>query len=216
MDVHEMDALVQQYLPDTFLERLLRAVFTAHQVAFEDVRSEYAASEATNLLPYVRRAKLEGYIRDAAERSGIAATAVRSPGSGWFHTELRNGPIILTASSVQTPCGLVDPSEFRLSLAEDNPLYLWDEPGDTPTDVPPLYTLLLHSRSAWAAPQDQDKYGSLPGSAYLAFPAAGLETYLHEINLFERFPAVMEAYMPQEWDTDAKIRYVYSSRRLFG
>lgn len=214
MDVRELAAMTEQYVPVEFQRRALQGVFTAHQVSAEFVRAEFAPSEAVNLLPYYRRAKLEGYLRDAAERSGIAAKAMKSPGSGWFHSEVRNGPVVLTASTVQTPCGPVDPSEFRISLAEDNPLYLWEEPGDVPTEEPPLYILLLHSRSIWRTAEEEQRYGGLPGSAFLAFPAAGLETYLHTINLFEAFPDIVESYMPQEWDTEAKVRYVHNARRL--
>lgn len=209
-----MEAMTAQHLPDEFLRRLLRAVFAAHQVSFASVRAEFQPSEAKNLLPYHRRAKIEEYMRDAAERSGMVAKAIKAPGSGWFHSEVRNGPVVLTASSVQTPCGPVDPSEFRLSLAEENPLYLWAEPGDVPAEVPPLYVLLLHGRSVWVTPQDEQKYGGLPGSAYLAYPSAGLQTYLHSINLFERFPDVVHSFTPQEWSSDAKVRYIRSARRL--
>lgn len=214
MDARELAAMTEQYVPAEFQRRALQGVFTAHQVSAEYVRAEFAPTEAVNLLPYYRRAKLEGYLRDAAERSGIAAKAVKSPGSGWFHSEVRSGPVVLTASTVQTPCGPVDPSEFRLSLAEENPLYLWDEPGDAPADDPPLYILLLHSRSVWSTAEEDSRYGILPGSAYLAFPAAGLETYLHTINLFEAFPDVVESYLPREWATEAKVRYIHNARRL--
>lgn len=214
MDVRELAALTEQYLPAEFQRRALQGVFMAHQVSAEFVRAEFAATEAVNLLPYYRRAKLEGYLRDAAERSGIAAKAIKSPGSGWFHSEVRNGPVVLTASTVQTPCGPVDPSEFRLSLAEENPLYLWEEPGDVPADEPPLYILLLHSRSVWSTAADEERYGGLPGSAYLAFPASGLESYLHTIDLVEAFPDIVETYMPQEWGTEAKVRYIHNARRL--
>jgi hypothetical protein len=214
VDVRELAAMTEQYLPAEFQRRVLHGVYMAHQVSVEHVRAEFAASEAVNLLPYYRRAKLEGYLRDAAERSGIAAAALKSSGSGWFHTEVRNGAVVLTASTVQTPCGPVDPSEFRLSLAEENPLYLWEEPGDVAADEPPLYALLLHSRSVWQTPEEEVRYGGLPGSAYLAFPASGLETYLYTINLFEAFPDIVESYMPREWDTEAKIRYIHNGRRL--
>lgn len=214
MDVRELAALTEQYVPAEFQRRALQGVFMAHQVSAEFVRAEFAATEAVNLLPYFRRAKLEGYLRDAAERSGIAAKAVKSPGSGWFHSEVRNGPVVLTASTVQTPCGPVDPSEFRLSLAEENPLYLWEEPGDVPADEPPLYILLLHSRSVWSTAEEEERYGGLPGSAYLAFPTAGLESYLHTIDLVEAFPDIVESYMPQEWGAEAKVRYIHNARRL--
>jgi hypothetical protein len=215
VDGRTIATMIEQYLPDDFLDRLLRSVFTAHKVSFAHVRAELPLTEARNLLPYYRRAKLEEYLRGAAERSGMHATAVKAPGSGWYHSEVRSGPVVLTASSVQSPCGPVDPSDFRLSLAEENPQYpLWAEPGDVTNEARPIYVLLLHSRSSWASVTDEQKYGGLPGSAYLAYPSAGLETYVHDINLFDKFPEVVDSYMPQEWNSEARIRYVRSARRL--
>lgn len=214
MDIVELEEMTSTYLPNGFLKAALRSVFTGHEVSHEYVRGEFAAEEADNLLPYYRRAKIEGYLRDAAQRSGLDARVLKSPGSGWWHTEVRSGPVILTASAVQAPCGLVDPSEFRLSLAEPNPEYLWEEPGDVPAGDLPLYALLLHSRSQWVKASDRRRYGMLPGSAYLAFPSSGLESYLHSINLFERFPDVVESFMPQEWDSEARVRYVANARRI--
>lgn len=213
MNITELDAAVAQYLPDQFLERVLRAIFTAHSVSFESVREEFADSEAVNLLPYYRRAKFEGYLRDAAERSGIEAKAVRSEGSNWNHTEVRSGPVLMTASSVQVPCGLVDPSDFRLSLAQPNPGYLWEEPTDVLPEGTPLYVLLLHSRSQWETESDRRKFGMLPGSAHLAFPTRGLDSYLHSVDLFAEFPAVVESFLPQDWDADVTLRYLHNARR---
>src|SRR5579862_4909253 len=130
-------------------------------------------------------------MRDAADMEGIQAEAVRSRMSNWNHTELRSGPVVLTASSVQSPCDLVEEADFRLTLARDNQGVLWPEPMDEPSPDAPLYVLLLHSRSRWSW-EDQARYGHLPGSAYLAFPLPDLSGYAHDINLFDRFPHVVE------------------------
>lgn len=209
----DLEALTYQHMPEVLFERLLRAVFTAHRVAFEECRSGFAETESANLLPYYRRAKLEGFMRDAATLTGIGASVVRSDGSPWNHTELRSGPVVLTASTVQSPCGPVDTSEFRLTLARANELYLWPEPGDIPPDDAPLYALLLHSRSRWEQRSDQQKFGYMPGSAYIAYPTPNLGEYGHEIDLFAKFPGVVESFMPQEWNSEAKLRYLVNTRK---
>ena len=88
-------------------------------------------------------------MRDAAgdgRRPRIRSSGPRM--SAWNHTELRSGPVILTASSVQSPCDLVEEADFRLTLARDNQAALWPEPGDEPgPDDAPLYVILLHSKS---------------------------------------------------------------------
>jgi hypothetical protein len=159
-----------------------------------------------------RHRKLEGYLRDVAARfPQLTATVSKADNSNWNHTEVHGGPVILTENSVQTPCALVEKAEFRLTLARSSQLTLWEEPRPTKA---PLYALLLHSRSQWDTPDERQKWGHLPGSAYLAFPAPDLERYVHEINLFEKFPEIVQAHMPQEWDTEAEVLYVARARKV--
>jgi len=211
MQGQEIEAIMASHFDDDFVSRALRAVFQAHKVAYEEATAQFQTQEAENALPYMRRAKLEGYLRDTASRSGMTALVQKSAKSSWWHTEVRSGPLVLTASSVQSPCGPVDPSEFRLTLAQDNALYLWDEPGDpVPADAP-LYMLLLHSRNRG---DDRIRAPHLPGSAYLAFPAPRLADYVHRINLFERYPSVVDSHLPQECDGQARRLYMNNARRL--
>jgi hypothetical protein len=199
-------------MPSKFFERLLRGVFAAHKVAAEECAANFKGPERDNILGLYRRAKLEGFMRDTAAMEGIGAQVVRSRMSAWNHTELRTGPVILTASSVQSPCDLVDEADFRLTLARDNQGVLWPEPTDEPRPDASLYVLLLHSKSRWAW-EEQARYGHLPGSAYLAFPLPDLSGYAHDINLFDRFPHVVDSLLPQEWDQEAKVRYLVNTRK---
>ena len=72
--------------------------------------------------------------------------------------------------------------------------------------------LLLHSKSRWRH-DDQVRYGRLPGSAYLAFPLPDLSGYAHDISLFDMFPHVVDSFLPQEWDQEAKVRYLLNTRK---
>lgn len=208
----ELEAIMFNHMPPKFIERLLRAVFAAHKVAIEECSANFKGPEADNILGHYRRAKLEGFMRDTADMEGIRAQVVRSRMSNWNHTELRSGPVVLTASSVQSPCDLVEEADFRVTLARDNQEALWPEPGDEPSPDAPLYALLLHSKSRWSH-EEQMRYGHLPGSAYLAFPLPDLSGYAHDINLFDKFPHVVDSFLPQEWDTEAKVRYLRYTRK---
>jgi hypothetical protein len=206
----EIEEIFFAHMPVRLTERLLRAVFASHKVAAEECRANYKPPEADNIVGFCRRASLEGFMRDAAEMEGVAASVVRSRMSNWNHTELRSGPVILTASSVQGPCDLVEESEFRSTLARSNQGVLWPEPGDEPEPGSPLYAILLHSKGRLP----QALKGYLPGSAYVAFPLPDLSGYAHEINLFDKFPHVVDSLLPQEWDEEAKIRYLRSARKV--
>jgi hypothetical protein len=208
----ELEELLFSHMSQRLFERLLRAVFAAHRVAAEECAANYKEPEADNIIGFCRRAKLEGFMRDAADMEGIAASAVRSRLSNWNHTELRSGPVVLTASSVQSPCDLVEEAEFRSTLALSNQGVLWPEPGDDPGPGAPLYVIMLHSKSRLPR-EDQARHGYLPGSAYLGFPLPDLSGYAHEVNLFDRFPHVVDSLLPQEWDKEAKIRYLLNARK---
>lgn len=207
----EIERLAFQYVPEAFFRRALQAVYAARRLAWDDCRSRFADTEAANARPYVTRAMLEGSLRDAAGLTpGLVATVLKAEKGGWFHTEVRGGPVVLTQSSVSSPCALVDMSEFRRTLARSNQGVLWREPDD---DTGPLYALLLHSRYQWTDKEDRERHGHLAGSAYVAFPAADLDEYIHVINLFERFPDVVAANMPEDWDREAQVRYLDRARR---
>jgi hypothetical protein len=208
----ELEAILFHHMTPKFFERLLRAVFAAHKVSAEECAANFKPPETDNILGLYRRAKFEGFMRDAAAMEGVAAPVVRSRMSAWNHTEVRSGPVVLTANSVQSPCDVVEESEFRVTLARDNQGVLWPEPGDAPDPDAPLYVLLLHSKSRWPQ-KDRARYGHLPGSAYLAFPLPDLSGYAHDINLFDRFPHVVDSLLPQEWDQEAKVRYLLNTRK---
>lgn len=212
MITEELDRALFQHLPLAYAKRALQAVFAAHKIAWDECAAAYAETEAENVRPYAKRAKLEGYLRDIADLfEDVSAEVVRADGSNWNHTEVRAGPVVLTANSVQTPCALVEKAEFRLTLARDAQGVLF--PDERLTESSPLYALLLHSKSRWDSVSDRRQFGHLPGSAYLAFPSADLNSYVHEINLFERFPDVVDAHLPKEWTEGARVAYKSDARK---
>lgn len=212
----ELEQFLFDHMPRDLIGRLLGGVFLAHEVSFRHCESEFEAFEAANLVGHYRRAKLEGYLRDAAAMvAGVSATAVKDDQGPWFHTELRSGPVLLSAKTVQTPCALVERAEFRLTRARGNrQLRLWRDPQDMPAADAPLYVLLLHTASEWDTAQEYKQYGHLPGSAFLAFPSADLDCYVHALNLFETFPAVVASRLPQEWNDEATVQYLHRARQI--
>ena len=206
----ELEALALRHLPERFLRALTEVAFLARRTAWEECAS-FANPEAQNLRPYVCRAHLEGSIRGAAERNGLESRVLKEPGQPWNHTEVVSGPIVLTAASVPTPLAPVDRAEYREGYARSNQLYL-ESLGQEPPGDAPLYVLFLHSRSLWPE-DDQAKFGHLPGSVHLAFPASDLGGYVHDINLIDRFPEVVKKYVPQDWDSEAVVRYVAQARK---
>jgi hypothetical protein len=52
--------------------------------------------------------------------------------------------------------------------------------------------------------------------SYIAYPSPELDHYVHEINLFAKFPDVVAPHMPAEWNQEAQLRYVDRARRMWG
>ena len=109
----------------------------------------------------------------------------------------RKRPCGHDSPSVQTPCGLVDGSDYQLALACDQDALFGD---DDPSEAARLYALLLHSPFRGRNDAEQREFAYLPGSVYVAFPASGIQYYVHYINLFARFPDVIDQMMPNQWD----------------
>ena len=219
MDATQCEALFFQHVPEQFLQRVIRMVFASHRQAWDETKSRFAETEAENLRGQYRRGIVEGGLRDVADlhvEDGFTHRVVRAEGTNWNHTEVLVGPVLLTATTAQTPCGPVEKADFRKGLAKSNNDALFDDPASLFEDDGSdrhLFAMLLHSRYRSALPDRQAKYAHLPGSAYLAFPAADLNSYVLEINLFDRYPEVVASQLPQEWDNDAVVTYMYNARK---
>lgn len=211
MSPEELGTLVRSYVPDSFLSRALLALFEANRLSWEEAYANHERPEAQNVQPYMKRARFEGYLRDAAElEQGMEGIVIKGEGP-WFHTEVRSGPVILTAASAPVPCAMVHPADFRVTLAETNQLSFFGEPAPPPEAL--LYAVFVHSRYQTDDPSEFRTYGYLPGSAHLAVPAPGLKHYLWYMDIFAAFPDIVRQALPRDWSEQARILYVQKSRR---
>jgi hypothetical protein len=210
MDRPEIERVTREYLPDEFLAASIRSVFLARELAYKLCRAEFEEPEVINVAPYVMRGKVESLIRNSAERfDGLSATVIRS--SGWKHTEIRSGPVVLTSHAVEANCGMVYDAKYRRSLAESQTS--WIAPEKMMAGAR-LYALLLHSPYQGRNRDDTADYAYLPGSVYLAFPEAAMRRYAHKINLYGRFAEVVDELLPKEWDTEARVVYKWRAGQV--
>ncbi len=206
----DLSALIDAHLPDDLLKRALRAVFQAKKVAYDHCAAEFLSpADGENVRPFYARGKLQELMREIATPvPDVTATTVKSDGSFWNHTEIVSGPVVMTAHSVRTPCGLVEGTDYQLSLASDQDALFGD---DEPSEDARLYALLLHSPFQGRNAAEQREFAFMPGSVYVAFPAPGIKYYVRYINLFERFPAVIDQMMPNQWDESARVHYTWAA-----
>ena len=199
-------------MADPFWRAVTKAAFVARREAWDHCRAEFADPEAQDLLGLYCRQKLEGHLRGVAERFGLESEPVQAPGQRWYHTEVRSGPVVLTAATVPTPCAMVAPADYRKGLAEGAEQHLFTL-GQTPPVNHAYYVLLLHSRYNGVTPDDLRKNGHLPGSVYAAWPAGDCQDYVHYVNLMALYPAIAKEFVPEEWDEEAVLRYISRSRK---
>ena len=209
MDPVAIDQAVASHLPDEFLTAAVRSVFLAREETHNQLKGEFAETERTNVAPYYVRGKVEGILRGAVARiKSMTADVVQA--SGWNHTEVKSGPFTLTAHAVDYPCGMVNDVKYRRSLAEKQTSLI--DPGTVMPDAR-LYALLLHSPFRGQNSEEERQYDYLPGSVYLAFPEAARRSYAHQINLFEKFPKLIDSLLPKEWDGAARAVYRWQARQ---
>ncbi len=205
----DLEATLFEHLPETFFRRAVDMVFDGHRRAHDAAYSQYAAAEAKNFRPYAKRANVEtglGAVADLHESDGVTHRAVAG-GGNWNHREVTAGPVVLTCASTRTPCGLLPAAGYRLELAATTNGTLLDIEGER------VYAMLLHSNYHPKNADDAHKFGHLPGSCYLAFPEPDLKSYMHEINLFDRYPDTVKAQLPPEWDDAAVVGYLFNARK---
>ena len=116
--MNALQSLTWKHMPDPFWRSVTKAAFVARREAWDHCRAEFADPEAQDLLGLYCRQKLEGHLRGVAERFQLESEPVQASGQRWYHTEVRSGPVVLTAATVPTPCAMVAPAEYRKGLAE--------------------------------------------------------------------------------------------------
>ena len=209
MDIVALDQAVAAHLPDSFLSSAVRSIFLARKDAHDHCVAEFAPPEQKNVKNFYWRGKVQGLLRDSAAMvPGLSTSVVKS--SGWNHNEITCGPFTITSHYVETPCALVDDADYRKSLAESQPSFF--DPEHMIKGAK-LYTLILYSPYRGKDNEDARQHAYLPGAVYLAFPEAALRRYAHRINLYDRFPALLESLLPKEWDEQARLTYRWQAKQ---
>ncbi|HEY3373529.1 MAG TPA: hypothetical protein VGK02_00495 [Candidatus Aquicultor sp.] len=216
MDSKALEQLVLKYLTAPFLKSVTEAVYLARRDGWEESRQAFEETEAENIRGFYTRAKLEGLLRDVADRYGLQSEVKKAPKQPWNHTEITSGPVTLTAATVSAPCAMVDACDYRRGLARtaQGQLFNPDPPYVIPSEDDPdrCYVILTHSRYRGLR-DDYRENGHLPGSIYLVWPAADFDCYVHDINLMEAYPDIARRYVPKHWDEEAILEYLRKSKK---
>lgn len=185
-------------VPKAFLDDVVLGVFEAYQEAHDETRDRYDPPEAHDLVPYLRRAKVERAMRAAAEKHGLVATVEQNAAENCFHTRIMSKRVVITESVVPTPATLVRSAEFRKTYARSNQLVLPGFESAPPLPDAPIYAIILHGPDR--------KIPSLPAFIKVAFPNAECTGYLGQIDLILKAPQVSTSLEVEQVGDDINIR----------
>lgn len=180
--------LVNKTMPAGYIRDLVNLVVRSYRSADEYSRDNFSAPVARDLRPLLRRANIEeGWLALAVRHSGVVAISLPNRVGSAFHTVVRCGTIVLTASKVDGPEDVPRHALFRKTYAKQPQLVL-DLPGVLPPPVVQLaneadglYALLTHG------PAEDDP--GVPAFVALGFPTADCSAYVARVDLLARFRA---------------------------
>ena len=187
---------------DDFLRDSLRVLASSYRGAHADCRMQYPAPEAHDLYPIVRRAMVEYQLRQLVQNyyPEISASAELNHGGTSYYTLLASNNVFLTAHAVEQPNRTVRKAMYRETYARASQPNLFGEPPEEGTI---LYGVLLHG------PEELNK--TRPEFAHVAFPNKDCSDYVGRIDLFGRFPELVnelwsfeEEEIPDELDMGIK------------
>lgn len=182
-DAQQLTAIFDEHVPKDFQEQTLRLLFAVYREAHEQCYSIASAPQARDLLPYLRRARIESDWASLAQRhAGLSATTCTNAAKNCHHVEIVAGEVVLTESKTDGPSDLPAEAEFRDTIVQtcQQNLFEPEPPGDK------LYAILIHGT-------DDGQHLSF---ARMAFPTRDLLTYRGSVDLFARFPYVVASQRP--------------------
>jgi hypothetical protein len=163
---------------------LVRCILPAYSQALDECNERFLREETHDLLPHMRRAKIEQLLRGLArQHDGLTADAELNTTRNAYHTRVTCGRVTFTASTVETADTIVRQAQFRDTLARTYQLH-FDFAGFRDQPPPPeqhdlLYALLIH--------YPDGPFSRFPSFVQVAFPSPDCLSYIDRIDLLARF-----------------------------
>ena len=150
----------------------------------------YTKHVARDLFPHARRAAVETCLFDLAVEFPLVKVASRPNKTlSSYHTEIRVGNVVMTASAVLTPYGMVREADFRNSYAGPQ-IRLFDldwksnltvaKFEEQPSDDDLVYGIILYCAA------DRNRFEI--GSVRVGFPNEDCSAYRDKMDLMRLFP----------------------------
>lgn len=212
MDLHRPVDAFNRDVCEELQRELLRVVLIQYAAAAEHCHEQFSHETANDELPHYRRAMIEEEVAELIRRTdGHSVKSQKNRARNCSHNVfLLGGQIALTQSKVDAREQLPRDALFRGSYAETpQTLFAFMKEAETTLAVDGqrmLYGILTHCPS---------EVESMPLFVDIVFPDARYECVVGRVCLLERFPDVVEQFVPEEEvilpQVDQKVRLKRSS-----
>lgn len=163
---------------NNILEAMIKCLFSSYKIAFDNCMKNFPEEEGHDLLPFYRWVQLRTELRGLGGRFRAITTKAEPNGSS-YHIVIDSDRLMLTVSSVDHPTALPRPASYRTAYANQFQLDIFNPlPNDSK-----VYAVLTHGLKR----DDKQK----PAFARVVFPSENFESYMHHIDLFEKFESIV-------------------------
>lgn len=180
------------------LEAMIKCLFSSYRTSFDYCTKTFSKEESHDLLPFYRWVQLRTELRGLGGRFKEITTTSEPNGSS-YHIVIDSDMVMLTVSSVDHPSAMPRSASYRTTYANKFQLNIFDPPDDDAK----VYAVLTHGfkRDKW-----DDR--RIPAFARIIFPSENCESYLHHVDLFEKFNPLITALTTQNKAVDTKTKEV--------
>jgi hypothetical protein len=171
--IKELEDAFNASFPAHVLEAMVKCIFNAYKIAYDECNQKFTPEEAHDLLPFYRWVQLRMELRGLGGRFQELETTAEPNGAS-SHIVIDSDRFMLTVSSVDRPGGFPRPANYRYDYANESQLSLFSPfPNNSK-----VYAVLIHGVDR----RDRSK----PAFSEIVFPEKGFESYIHKISLFSR------------------------------
>jgi hypothetical protein len=186
-------------VPTAFFSSIIDTIFQVYRETHDKVFRDYDFPEASVLLPYIRRARIEENIRRIAQEFvELAADVEENSAQNAFHTVIYSATrgTTLTISATKGPRKMVRDARFRETLATTSQLELFSS-SQTPVEGTSLYGIILHGAD--------ELDPSRPAYVRLGFPSRDCSEWVENFDLLKFCGEDYSRYVTPEEQVEEEV-----------
>ena len=181
----DLPAFLDEHVPrDLQQDLIVRCILKGYAEAADECLEKYAAEQAHDVRPHIRRAKIEQLLAGLpSQHHQIRAVTDTNDSNNAYHVRVNSGRVTFTVSAVDSPDTVVRQAVFRQTLARRYQLPFPEMGMEQPAPDPDalLYALIIHG------PHKEDRDQRFPAFICVVFPTSDCSAYIDRLDLLARF-----------------------------